>query len=57
MFNLYADNKIQKNFGDVYCPKCKNEKCFTISNNEASSFYDSKKCRARCDVFNIPFKE
>ena len=49
-----VDNKVQETIGDVYCPTCKNEKCVYISTNKATSFYDCKKCRACCNVLNIP---
>ena len=54
---LCVDNRIRETIGDVYCPTCKNEKCVYISNNQMNSFYDCKKCKARCHVFNIPFKD
>ena len=28
-----------------------------ISTNKTTSFYDCKKCKASCNVLNIPFKE
>ena len=31
-----------KNFGDVYCPTCRNEKCVYVSTNKTTSFYDCK---------------
>ena len=40
MFNLYVDNKIQENIGDMFGALCKNEKCVYISTNKTSSFYD-----------------
>ena len=43
--------------GDVYCPTCRNEKCAYISTNETTDFYDRKKCKACCNVLNIPFKD
>ena len=46
-----------KTIGDVYCPACRNEKCVYISTNETTSFYDCKKCKACCNVLNIPFKD
>ena len=48
---------IIKTIGDVYCPKCRNEKCFYISTNKMNSFYDCKKCKACCHVLNFPFKD
>ena len=53
---LCAVNKVRETIGDVYCPTCRNEKCAYISTNETTSFYDCKKCRARCNVLNIPFR-
>ena len=49
--------KVQETIGDVYCPTCRNEKCVYISNNKTTSFYDCKKCKACCNVLNIPFKD
>ena len=46
-----------KTIGDVYCPTCRNEKCVYISTNQTTSFFDCKKCKACCNVLNIPFKE
>ena len=54
---MYVDNKMQETIGDVYCPTCRNEKCVYISTNKSTSFYDCKKCKACCHVFNIPFKD
>ena len=54
---LCVDNKLQETIGDVYCPKCRNEKCVYISTNKTTSFYDCKKCKACCNVLNIPFKD
>ena len=54
---LCVDNKIREAMGDVYFPTCRNEKCVYISTNELASFYDCKKCKACCNVSNIPFKE
>ena len=53
---LPVDNKVRESIGDVYCPTCRNEKCVYISTNETTSFYDCKKCKACCNVLNIPFK-
>ena len=33
------------------------QKCVYNSTNEMTSFYDCKKCKACCHVFNIPFKD
>ena len=54
---LSVDDKIRETIGDVYCPTCRNEKCVYISTNQTTSFYDCKKCKARCHVLNIPFKD
>ena len=54
---LFVDNKVQETIGDLYCPACRNEKCVYISSNKTSSFYDCKKCKACCQVLNIPFKD
>ena len=51
------DNKVRESTGDVYCPTCRNEKCVYISTNKTTSFYDGKKCKACCNVLNIPFKD
>ena len=59
LVNLCVDNNVQEVIGDVYCLKCKTEKCFLISTNENSKnvFYDCKKCQSSCYVPNNPFKE
>ena len=54
---LSVDDKIRETIGDVYCPTCRNEKCVYISTNKMTSFYDCKKCKACCNVLNIPFKD
>ena len=54
---LTVDNKVRDSIGDVYCPTCRNEKCVYISTNKTTSFYDCKKCKACCNVLNIPFKD
>ena len=54
---LCVDYKLQETIGDVYCPTCGNEKCVYISTNKTTSFYDCKKCKACCNVLNIPFKD
>ena len=41
----------------MFCPTCRNEKCVYISTNKTTSFYDCKKCKACCNVLNIPFKD
>ena len=48
---------IIKTIGDVYCPTCRNEKCVYLSTKKMNSFYDCKKCKACCHVFNIPFRD
>ena len=53
---LCVDDKVRETIGDVYCPTCKNEKCVYISTNK-TSFYDCKRCKACCNVLNIPFKD
>ena len=54
---LRVDNKVQKTIGDVFCPTCRNEKCFYISTNKTTNFYDCKKCKACCNVLNVRFKD
>ena len=54
---MCVDNKGRETIGDVYCPTCRNEKCVYISTKKTTSFYDCKKCKACCNVLNIPFKE
>ena len=54
---LCVDNKIQETIGDFYCATRRNEKCLYISTHKTTSFYDCKKCKAGCHVFNIPFKD
>ena len=54
---LCVDNQVRETIGDVYCPTCRNEKCVYISTNETTSFHDCKKCKACCNVLNIPFKD
>ena len=54
---MSVDNKVREIIADVYCPTCRNEKCVYLSNNKTTSFYDCKKCKARCNVLNIPFKD
>ena len=51
------DNKVQETIGDVHCPTCRKENCVYISTNKTTSFYDCKKCKACCNVLNIPFKD
>ena len=54
---LSVGHKVQETIGDVYCSTCRNEKCVYFSTNETSSFYDCEKCKARCHVLNIVFKD
>ena len=54
---MCVDNKVQETIGNVYCPTCRNEKYVYISTNKTTSFYDCKKCKACCNVLNIPFKD
>ena len=51
---LSVDNKIRET---IYCPTCRNEKCVYLSSNKTTSFYDCKKCKACCNVLNIPFRD
>ena len=46
-----------KTIGVVYCPKCRNEKCVYLLTNKTTSSYDCKKCKACCNVLNIPLKD
>ena len=54
---MCVDNKVQETIEDVYCPTCSNDKCVYISANKTTSFYDCKKCKACCNVLNIPFRD
>ena len=54
---LCVDIKVRETIGDVYCPTCRNEKCVYISTNKTTSFYECKKCKACCNVLNIPFRD
>ena len=54
---LSVDNKVRETIGDVFCRTYRNEKCVYISTNKTTSFYDCKKCKACCNVLNIPFKD
>ena len=38
-------------------PTCRNEKCVYLSTNKTTSLYDCEKCKACCNVLNIPFKD
>ena len=51
MKELCVDNNIRETIGDVFCPKCRNEKCVYISTKETTSFYDCNECKACCHVF------
>ena len=53
---LCVDNKVRETIRDVFCPTCRNENCLYISINKTTSLYDCKKCKACCNVLNIPFK-
>ena len=57
MKELYVDNKVRLTIGDVYCPTCRNEKCVYFSTNKMTSFYDCEKCKACCNVLNLPFED
>ena len=54
---LRVDNKIQSTIEDKYCPTYRNEQCVYFSSNEKTSFYDCKKCKARCHLLKIPFND
>ena len=54
---LCVDNQVREAIGDVYCPTCRNEKCVYNSINKTTSFCDCKKCKACCNVLNIPCKD
>ena len=54
---LCVDNKIRETIGDVHCLTSRSEKCVYISTIKTTSFYDCKKCKACCNVLNIPFKD
>ena len=54
---MCVDNKVQEIVGDVNCPTCENEKCVFISAKKSTRFNNCKKCKACCDVLNIPFKD
>ena len=54
---LCVDNKVRETIGDVFCPRCRNEKCVYISTNKATSFYHCKKCKACNNVLSICFKD
>ena len=52
-----VDNKVLETIGDGYFPTCRDEKSVYISTNKETSFCDCKKCKACCNVFNIPFED
>ena len=54
---LCLNNKVRETIGYVYCPTCINEKGVYTSTKKRSSFYDCKKCKACCNVLNIPFRD
>ena len=54
---LCEDNKVRETIGDVQYPTCRIEKCVHTSTNKTTSFYGCKKCKACCNVSNIPFKD
>ena len=54
---MCVDNKVRKTIGNMHCQTCRNEKCVYISTNKTTSSYDCKKCKACCNVLNIPFKD
>ena len=54
---LCVDNKVRETIGDVFCLTCRNEKCVYILTNKTTSFCDCKKCKACCNVLNIPCKD
>ena len=54
---LCVDNKAQETIGNVYCPTFRNEMCVYISTNKTTSLYDCKKCKACCNILNIPFTD
>ena len=47
---------IQDIIGDVFCPKCSNEKCVYLSTNLTSGIYDCKECKACSPVLNVLFQ-
>ena len=55
--DLCVDNEVREAIGNVYCPTCRNDKCVYISTKRTTSFYDCKKCKACCNVLNIPFND
>ena len=54
---LCVDNRVRETIGDVCYPTCRNEKCVYILTKKTTSFYDCKKCKACCNVLNVPFKD
>ena len=57
LVSFYVVMKVRENNADVYCPTCETENCFYISTKNTSFFYDYKKCRAGCHVFNNPIQK
>ena len=53
---LCVDNKVRETIGDMYCQTYRNEERVYISTIKTASFYDCKKCKAYCNVLNIPLK-
>ena len=54
---LCVDIKVRDTIGVAYSPTCRHDKCVYFSTNEATSFYDCKKCKDCCHVLNIPFED
>ena len=54
---MCVDNKVREIIRDVFCPTCRSEKCVYLSTIKTTSFYDCKKCKACCNVLNIPFND
>ena len=54
---LCVDNKVRETIGDVYCPRCGNEKCVYSSTKKTTRFYDCKKCKTCCHNLNNPFRD
>ena len=52
-----VNNYLRETIVDVYCPVSRIEKCVFISTIKTTSFYDCKKCKACCNVLNIPSKD
>ena len=54
---LCVDSKVQDSIGVVCFPTCRSENSVYLSTNKTSSFYDCKKCKTCCHVWNISFKD